>query len=91
MWVQVVGLVVRCLPAFWRVHWWQVVQGAGLPVVFRGVFRPFVPAFLLCLCCVACEIWLYSRFKGVFSVVWGCCVGLCALVLCVACGAFVRV
>ena len=28
---------------------------------------------------VVFEICLYSRFKGVFGAVWGCCVGLCCL------------
>ena len=36
-------------------------------------------AFLLCSRCVALEICLYSRFKGIFSAVWGCCAGLCCL------------
>ena len=36
-------------------------------------------AFLLCLWCVALEMCLYSHFKGVFSGVWGVCVGLCCL------------
>ena len=31
----------------------------------------------LCLWCIVFEYALVSRFKGVFSVVWGCCVGLC--------------
>ena len=43
---------MACAPlvvVFHGVHWVQVVQGAGLPVVFRGVFPPFVrsPALLL--------------------------------------------
>ena len=48
-----------------------------------GVVLPFVAcslissAFLLCSRCVALEICLFSRFKGVFSAVWGVCVGLC--------------
>ena len=36
-------------------------------------------ALSLCLWCIALEICLYSRFKGVFSVVCGVCVGLCCL------------
>ena len=35
--------------------------------------------FLLYACRVACEICLISRFKGVFSGFWGCCVGLYCL------------
>ncbi len=30
-----------------------------------------LPAFLLCACRVACKYAFISRFKGVFSVVWG--------------------
>ena len=36
-------------------------------------------AFLLCLCMIALEYGSISRFKGVFSAVWGCRVGLCYL------------
>ena len=36
-------------------------------------------ALLLCLWCVACKYASISRFKGVFSAVWGVCVGLCCL------------
>ena len=36
-------------------------------------------AFLLFAWCVACEYGSISRFKGVFSVVWGVRVGLCCL------------
>ena len=36
-------------------------------------------ALSLCSWCIVLEICLYSRFKGVFSAVWGCCVGLCCL------------
>ena len=36
--------VVQGVPAFWRVHWWQVVQGARASGVLRCVFRPFIPA-----------------------------------------------
>lgn len=45
-----------------RVHWWQVVQGAGASGVLRCVFRPFVPAFCLfdALRLVGClQMWLY--------------------------------
>ena len=41
--------------------------------------------------CVACKYGSISRFKGVFSDVWGCCVGLCCLgVLRGLCGFCVR-
>ena len=36
-------------------------------------------ALLLCSWCIACRYALISRFKGVFSVVWGLRVGLCCL------------
>ena len=80
----------------------QEVHGAGVSGVLRCVFRPFVPAFCP-LCCfavvgIACEIWLISRFKGVFSGFLLLGVGLLGLGalrglwgFCVACGAFVCV
>ena len=37
--------VVQVVQALWRVHWWQVVQGARASGVLRCVFRPFIPAF----------------------------------------------
>ena len=49
--------------------------GAG-PLVVCSLL---LSALSLCLCWVVLEICLYSRFKGVFSAVWGCCVGLCCL------------
>ena len=39
----------------------------------------FLSALSLCLWCVVLEYALISRFKGVFSVVCGVCVGLCCL------------
>ena len=78
MWVQVVGLVVLCLPAF------IVSTGAG-GQAFGGLssLLSCVPLFLsapsLCSWCVALEYGSISRFKGVFSEVWGVCVGLCCL------------
>ena len=62
-----------------RVHWVQVVQGAGASGVLRCVFRPFFGAFLLCLFGVACKYALISLFKGVFGVFWALRVGLCCL------------
>ena len=67
----------------------------GLPVVFRGVFRPFLPAFCplsrFALGALLANMALFrvlraflARFVGF---VWVCVV----LVLCVACGAFVCV
>ena len=73
------------MSAFWRVHSVQVVQAfeasgpAGGWLVSSGrVFPPFVR--LVALFSVhRLEICLISRFKGVFSVVWGCRVGLFVL------------
>lgn len=71
----------------------QVVQGAGLPVSC-GVFRCFVLPFVLC--CFACgvlclDMALFSVLRallaGFMRFVWVC----IALVLCVACVAFVCV
>ena len=36
-------------------------------------------SFSLCLWRIACKYGSISRFKGVFSAVWGCCAGLCCL------------
>ena len=38
-----------------------------------------LPALSLCLWCIGFECGSISRFKGVFSEVWGCCVGLLGL------------
>ena len=38
-----------------------------------------LPALSPCVWLVACKYGSISHFKGVFSVVWGCCVGLCCL------------
>ena len=39
----------------------------------------FLSALLLCSRCIACKYGSVSRFKGVFSVVYGFGVGLCCL------------
>ena len=44
-----------------------------------GVLPAFLYSLLLCSRCVACKYGSISLFKGVFSVVWGCCVGLFVL------------
>ena len=49
MWVQVVHGLPALLPAFHRVHWCRCAGFGGCPR-FRGVFRPFVPAFCLPSC-----------------------------------------
>ena len=83
MWVQVVQVSPALLGYLHCVR-------LGMSVVFRG-FRTCLnagsgilvvcslplSALSLCLWCVACKYGSISRFKGVFSVVWGCCVGLC--------------
>ena len=83
------------LPAFHRVHRLQVVQGAGPPVVFRGVFRPFALPFVPSAG-FACGRLLANmalfRVLGAFLGGFSCSVWVClAWVLCVACVAFVRV
>ena len=83
------------LPAFHRVHRLQVVQGFEASGVLLGVSPPFLPAFcpLFCFACLGllANMALFrvlmaflARFMGF---VWVC----LAWVLCVACGAFVRV
>ena len=61
----------------------QAFEGAGPVGVPALVLWSCVPLLLsalsLCPRCVALEICLYSRFKGVFSAVWGCCEGLYCL------------
>ena len=78
--------MVQVVPALWRVHRVQVVQrckgfeasgpGGVLALVLWSCVPLLLPALLLCARCVALEICLYSRFKGVFSGFWGACVGL---------------
>lgn len=77
------------------VHWVQVVQGAGLPVVFRGVCSiPLsLPLSLCCFCfpAIPAKYALFRILRGFLAgfmwFVWVC----IAWVLCVACAAFVRV
>ena len=71
--------MVQVVPAFWRAHWLQVVgafEGCPLP---SWRVPCFLSAFLLCLWCVAFEYGSISHFKGVFSAVYGVCVGLLGL------------
>ena len=83
MWVQVVQVSPALLGYLHCVR-------LGMSVVFRGfrtclnagsgplvVCSLLLSALSLCLWCVVFEYGSISRFKGVFSVVWGCCVGLC--------------
>ena len=76
-----VGAGVVCLVSL---SWWCFIvsTGAGGQALWVVVL-PFVvcslllSSFSLCLWCIVLEYALISRFKGVFSEVWGCCVGLC--------------
>ena len=77
------------------VHWVQVVLGAVASGVLRCVFSPLLPAVCpLCCTCFLAPVPKYAficvlrAFLAGFAVlVWVC----VALVLCVVCGAFVRV
>ena len=85
MWGRWTAGEVAYLPAF------IVSTGAGVPALwgFRTcktfgsdplvVRSLLLSALSLCLWWVVFEICLYSRFKGVFSAVYGVCVGLCCL------------
>ena len=66
------------LAYLYRVHWcrWSGFRWLVLPFVACSLV---LSVFLLCPLCVACKYALISRFKGVFSAVWGVCVGLCGL------------
>ena len=69
-----------------RAHWVQVVRASRLPdlpelaLVLWSCVPLLSSALLLCGWWVALEYVSISRFKGVFSGFWGCCVGLCWLV-----------
>ena len=73
----------------------QVVQGAGASGVLRCVFRPFIPAFrpLSCFALGALPLkYAFIRILRAFLEGFPCRMWVCiAWVLCVACGAFVRV
>ena len=76
------GAGLGACACFHRVHWCRLSRASGpagggsCPLVVCSLL---LSALLLCLCCVACKYGSISRFKGVFSVVWGCRVGLCVL------------
>ena len=68
------------LPAFWRAHLYRLSRAQDLPEVGSGplvVCSLILSALSLCSWCVVFEYGSISRFKGVFSEVWGVCVGLC--------------
>ena len=70
------------MPTFWRVHLWQVVRLSRFRTYRNAGSGPLVllsSALLPCVWCIDCKYASISRFKGVFSAVWGCCVGLCCL------------
>ena len=67
---------VLCLP--FGVSAGAGVRRSGLLLAFVVCSVPFV-RFLALLVVRWLEICLYSHFKGVFGVVWGCCVGLFVL------------
>ena len=83
MWVQIVQVSPALLGCIYRVHLGMNVgflmlrtylnAGPG-PLVVRSLL---LSALLLCLWRIACKYGSISRFKGVFSAVWGCCVWLC--------------
>ena len=77
--------MVQVVPALWRVHWLQVVRLFGASGPARGCSGPLVVCSILLSAlslfsrCIVFEYGPISRFKGVFSAVWGCCAGLCRL------------
>ena len=76
------GLKSGRLPAFWRVHLGRLSRVQDLTEVGCGplvVCSVLLSALSLCLWRVACKYGSISHFEGVFSVVWGVCVGLCCL------------
>lgn len=77
MWVQSGCRLWLCSPDVWRVHWSRGGQGfeaQDLPevaLVLWSCVPSFLSALSLCLWCIALKYGSVSRFKGVFSVVWG--------------------
>ena len=81
MWVQSGCRLWLCLPAFFACPSVQVV---GSLCYFADVSKivlmlRLLSALPLCAWCIILKYASISRFKGVFSAVWGCCVGLCCL------------
>ena len=64
------------LAAFCRVHLVHECMASG-GLSWR--VPSLLSALSLCAWCVACKYGSISRFKGVFSGFWGCCVGLFVL------------
>ena len=79
------------MPALWRVHWWQVVQGAGASGVLRCVFPAFCPLSRFVLAGLSLK-YAFIRVLRAFLARFGVVVRVCvALALCVACVGFVCV
>ena len=76
------GLLAGYLSAFQRVHLWHMCRIQDLQdlpelaLVLWWCVPSLLSALSLCLWHIMLEYGYVSRFKGVFSVVWGCCVGL---------------
>ena len=85
MWVQSGCKLWLCLPISWRVCWCECAGSWGFRTHQNAGSCPLVVCSLLLFAlllfpwCVACRYGFVSRFGGVFSAVWGCCVGLCCL------------
>ena len=69
--------MVHVVPALWRVHLGQVVGLFGVVVLPFVACSLLLSSLSLCLWCVVLRYGSISRFKGIFSGFWGCCVGLC--------------
>ena len=96
--MQVVGLVVQVVPAFWRAHWSRGGQGfeaSGPAGCWRwsscGVFPAFCLLYRSAVVALLAK-YAFIRILRVFLARFGVVAWVCiACVLCVACGAFVRV
>ena len=95
--MQVVGLVVQVVPAFWRVHLGMCAGSLMLRTCLNAGACPLVVCSLLCpsYCFVFVALLanmplfriLRAFLEGFMGFMWVC----VACVLCVACGAFVCV
>ena len=94
MWV----LVVQVVPAFWRVHWWQVVGLFGasgpakrLALVLWSCVPSFCPLSRFVFGVLLANMALFRVFRAFLAWFVGFVWVYVVLVLCVACVAFVRV
>ena len=82
---------MQVVPAFIVSTWWQVVGLSGVVLSFGRVFPAFYPLCRSSLGALLADMALFRVFRaflaGFMGFVWVC----VALVLCVDCGAFVRV